>query len=357
MRCCCGPFRLGNRLTSNGRNGWPSWKTAVTRGRTIGCPFRRLGGGAIRKAGARRSTGSDRDGRWTTMTLHGERAISTPVTHVSWYEADAFARGGRASVCPPNSNRPRPRTIRSWCKSRRRNRSAAAGAARAARAWMNSCSAMCGSGPRRRTGVPSGFAPTEGTASEQRQTSGQTMAGVAWVRSPPGHIRATYRNSSYPAQRWQFKWACAWPKTSMRRNLRRRALATTVAPDHDFHGASRRFVPPRQGRVAQVVLRRGRLAPVRGDHHPRRVLSGLRNRVAGAHPANQPAQIPDRQRALVEPCRPAPRRDWCSMRLRRSRPMFPSTSASRRSAKRLSVSATPIRRWRSSRWPAISPRR
>ena len=41
-----------------------------------------------------------RDGDWWTMTLSGMRAVTDaePVTHVSWYEADAYARWAGARL-------------------------------------------------------------------------------------------------------------------------------------------------------------------------------------------------------------------------------------------------------------------
>ena len=46
------------------------------------------------RAGRRRSTGACEDGEWRIFTLAGERRIdpAEPVCHVSFYEADAFAR-------------------------------------------------------------------------------------------------------------------------------------------------------------------------------------------------------------------------------------------------------------------------
>ena len=54
----------------------------------------RLGDACSSTGGRRRSTGACEDGEWRIFTLAGERRIepAEPVCHVSFYEADAFAR-------------------------------------------------------------------------------------------------------------------------------------------------------------------------------------------------------------------------------------------------------------------------
>jgi len=147
-----------------------------------------------------------RDGTRTEFTLAGEIALdlARPVCHVSWYEADAFARwsGARlptesewehaAAGCPvegrfADSGVPHPRA------------------------------ASAGSGLRQMFGdvwewTSSSYSPYPGYRpweGEMGEYNGKFMCNQFVLRggscaTPRGHVRATYRNFFQPDARWQF---------------------------------------------------------------------------------------------------------------------------------------------------------
>lgn len=148
------------------------------------------------------------DDQWLAMSLEGQRPLepAAPVSHVSYFEADAFARwkGKRlptefewevaAAALPLTGNdlgtgalRPVP---------------ADPGEAGAPRqmfgdVWEWTQSAY----------LPyPGYSPPVGAIGEYNgkfMVSQQVLRGASCV-TPPGHTRPTYRNFFYPQQRWQF---------------------------------------------------------------------------------------------------------------------------------------------------------
>lgn len=129
----------------------------------------------------------EEDGGWTVMTLAGRRPVdpAASVRHVSFYEADAFARwsGGRLP------------TEAEWEHAARSRPEAFSNLDTEAWQWTASAYAP----------YP-GFRPTEGTAAEY---NGKFMANQMVLRggafaTAPGHARPSYRNFFYPDQRWAF---------------------------------------------------------------------------------------------------------------------------------------------------------
>ncbi len=144
-------------------------------------------------------------GTWTRFGLDGRRAIdpAAPVTHVSFFEADAYAAWAGARLP----------TEFEW---------EAAAAAHDAHAG-NQLDAAGPVEPRPSAGGPAffgdvwewtgsayrpypGFVAAEGAVGEYngKFMSGQFVLRGGSCATPRGHARASYRNFFYPHQRWQF---------------------------------------------------------------------------------------------------------------------------------------------------------
>ena len=199
------PFRMAHRLVTNGeflefiQDG--GYETATL--------WLSDGWGLVNREGWRAPLYWERyEGEWRAMTLRGLTPLdlAAPVAHVSYYEADAFARwAGR-----------RLPTEFEWEVAVQRAPEAANDLSSGALRPLPSPSGAAGA-PRQMFGdvwewtasayLPyPRYRPPQGALGEY---NGKFMVGQHVLRggscvTPKGHIRATYRNFFYPHQRWQF---------------------------------------------------------------------------------------------------------------------------------------------------------
>jgi ergothioneine biosynthesis protein EgtB len=146
-----------------------------------------------------------RDDCWMNHTLQGQVEIDprTPVCHLSYFEADAFARWAGARL----PTEPEWEDFASSADPQLGNQldqpgavapSAGGGVFGDVWEWTQSSFAS----------YP-GFVPAEGAVGEYngKFMSGQMVLRGASCATPRGHSRATYRNFFPPSARWQFTGA------------------------------------------------------------------------------------------------------------------------------------------------------
>jgi ergothioneine biosynthesis protein EgtB len=145
---------------------------------------------------------NDQNGSWTTFTLSGRRPIvaAEPVCHVSFYEADAFARWAGARLPTEfeweTAARQRPEA-RGQLLDSDRVHPRVAGSAMIGDGWEWTASAY----------LPyPGFVPVNGAVGEYngKFMSDQHVLRGASAATPVGHERATYRNFFPAYARWAF---------------------------------------------------------------------------------------------------------------------------------------------------------
>ena len=148
----------------------------------------------------------ERNGEWSIFTLHGRRPLepAEPLCHVSFYEVAAYATWAGARL--PTEFEWEAAVAESPVRGNFLNQ-----------ALLHPQPAETGGGLRQAFGDAwvwtrsaydpyPGFRPLAGAVGEY---NGKFMVGQLVLRggscaSPPGHLRATYRNYFPPAARWQF---------------------------------------------------------------------------------------------------------------------------------------------------------
>ena len=140
--------------------------------------------------------------QWTTMTLHGRRPINLhePVVHVSFYEADAYARWSGFRLCSEAEwelASVQHRSQGHFLESNHYHPKVETATQLMGNVWEWTASPY---GP---------YPGYRATADALGEYNGKFMCNQMVLRggscvTPRSHVRATYRNFFRPADRWQF---------------------------------------------------------------------------------------------------------------------------------------------------------
>ena len=142
---------------------------------------------------------TDASGSWQRFTLHGLEPVADedPVTHVSYFEADAFARWAGARLPTEAEWEVAAREESAVTPLRLEPPAATATSGFFGAAWQWTQSAY--------SAYP-GFHPEAGAVGEYNgkfMVNQQVLRGSASI-TPPGHARATYRNFFAAPSRWPY---------------------------------------------------------------------------------------------------------------------------------------------------------